>query len=467
MGAGIAQLACLGRLATRLHDPDPDALVAGAGQIRESLARGVERGRWSKAAADAAAARLHEVRDLQGLAGCELVIEAAPEDLELKRALFARLAEVCGPEAILATNTSSLSVTAIAAGLERPERACGMHFFNPPASMRLVEVVPGLQTSESTLAAATEVARAMAREPIRAADGIGFVANRLARPFTLEALRLRGQRIATHEVIDRIVRIGGGFRMGPFELMDLIGVDVNLEVARSFWEQSFHEPRWQPHPIQAWMVAAGRVGRKAGRGYYDYSGRHRPDDPPPVEAAASPVEPSVDPERIEEREFTALSLMRGSLSALDEGGTAVGYVALPSLAEARLVELAQGPATAPAAIEAAARHFGALGKHVERVDGDAPGLVLGRILCQIVNEAQFALQEEVATAEDMDTAMRLGFNWPRGPFEWAHAIGPARVVSILDAVRSELGEERYRVSPLLRRAAREAIPPPPATSRPG
>ena len=194
------------------------------------------------------------------MAGCELVIEAAPEDLELKRELFGRLADVCGPKTILATNTSSLSVTAIAAGVERPERVCGMHFFNPPALMRLVEVVAGEHTSEETLAIAVEVARAMGREPVRAADAVGFVANRTARPFTLEALRLLGEGIATHDQIDRIVRIGGGFRMGPFELMDLVGVDVNFEVAKSFWEQGSHEPRWQPHPIQEQMVAAGASG---------------------------------------------------------------------------------------------------------------------------------------------------------------------------------------------------------------
>jgi 3-hydroxybutyryl-CoA dehydrogenase len=451
MGAGIAQLACLGQFDTYLHDPDPKALARGASKLREALARGAERGRWTAAAAEGAAARLRETRELDGLAGCELVVEAAPEDLELKRALFARLAEICGPDAILATNTSSISVTAIGAGLERPERVCGMHFFNPPPLMRLVEVVPGDDTSEGTLAAATAVARTMGREPIRAADGIGFVANRVARPFMLEAVRLLGQRIAPHDQIDRIVRIGGGFRMGPFELMDLVGVDVNLEVAKSFWEQSFHEPRWQPHPIQARMVAAGRLGRKARRGYYDYrDGPHRPDDPPPTEPASVGPNPPPAPERIAESDFTALSVERGSLARLDPGGTAIGYVALPSLAEAPLVEIVAGPRTPPQAIEAAVRHFAALGKHTERVAGAAPGLVLGRILCQIVNEARFAVQEGVASAEDADTAMRLGFNWPRGPFEWAGAIGAERVVAVLDALHAELGEERYRVAPSLR-----------------
>ena len=454
MGAGIAQLACLGEFDTYLHDPDQDALAGGASQLRESLARGAERGRWTPAAAEAAAARLRGARELEGLAGCDLVIEAAPEDLELKRSLFAGLAEACGPKTILATNTSSLSVTAIAAGLERPERTCGMHFFNPPPLMRLVEVVAGDQSSEETLAAATDVARAMGREPIRAADGIGFVANRVARPFMLEPLRLLGQRISSHGQIDRIVRIGGGFRMGPFELMDLVGVDVNFEVAKSFWEQSFHEPRWQPHPIQARMVAAGRLGRKTGRGYYDYdAGSHRPDDPSPSGGDRDAPVPSADPELIEEREFTACSLMRGGLARLDPGGTAVGYVALPNLAEARLVEIVRGRATTPEALAAAGRHFAAVGKHVEWVDGDVPGLVLGRILCQIVNEGHFAVQEGAAMAEDVDTAMRLVFNWPRGPFEWARAIGPGRVLGCLEALRAELGEERYRIASALRAEA--------------
>ncbi len=428
MGAGIAQLACLGRFETYLHDPVPDALGAGAMRLREALVKGADRERWSAAAAEAAASRLREAPRLEDLSGCELVIEAAPEDLELKRELFGRLAAVCGTEAILATNTSSLSVSAIADGIERPQRVCGMHFFNPPALMRLVEVVAGERTSEGTLATAGQVARAMGREPIRAADAIGFVANRTARPFTLEALHLLGERIATHEVIDRIVRIGGGFRMGPFELMDLVGVDVNFQVAKSFWEQGSHEPRWQPHPIQAQMVAEGRLGRKVGRGYYEYGqDTHRPADPEPSDRDSD-------------------------WSQNAEIESSVHFLALPSLDAATLVELARTPAITSADATAAETYFRSMGKHVEWV-GDAPGLVLGRIVCQIVNEAHFAVGEGVAAAEDVDVAMRLGFNWPRGPFEWAEAIGPARVVSVLDELHSELGAERYRVAPLLRRAA--------------
>jgi 3-hydroxybutyryl-CoA dehydrogenase len=429
MGAGIAQLACLGQFDTYLHDPVPDALAAGATRLREALAKGADRGRWSGKAAEAAASRLREATRLEDLAGCELVIEAAPEELELKRELFAQLASICEPDAILATNTSSLSVTAIAAEVEHPERVCGMHFFNPPALMRLVEVVAGERTSERTVAIASEVSRAMDREPIRAADAIGFVANRTARPFTLEALRVLGEEVAAHDQIDRIVRIGGGFRMGPFELMDLVGVDVNLEVAKSFYEQGSHEPRWQPHPLQERLVACGRLGRKSGHGWYEYGpGSHRPDDPPPV---------ARDPAWAQDAEIEH----------------SVHFSALPSLDSATLVELARTPALTAANAEAAEAYFRAMGKEVEWV-GDAPGLVLGRIVCQIVNEAHFAVGEGVARPEDVDVAMRLGFNWPRGPFEWAEAVGADRVVRILDDLGSQLDAERYRVAPLLRDAAR-------------
>jgi 3-hydroxybutyryl-CoA dehydrogenase len=468
MGAGIAQIACLGGFETVLHDPLPEALATGEERVRAALRKGTARDLWSETDAEAAASRLRTAAALEDLGGCQLVIEAAPEELDLKRALFMRLAELCGPQAILATNTSSLSVTAMAAEVERPERVCGMHFFNPPALMRLVEIVAGEETSEETLATAAEVGTAMGREPIRARDAIGFVANRCVRPFTMEALRLFGDRLAELETIDRIVRVGGGFRMGPFELMDLVGVDVNLEVARSFWEQSFHEPRWRPHPIQARMVAAGRLGRKAGRGYYDYSGPdHRPPDPDPPRPHASQDAGDVDADLIDEPGFRAVRVERGSLAALAPGADAVGFVALPTLAEASLVELTRGASTRDATATVAERFFRGLGKHVEWV-GDAPGLVLGRIVAQLVNEAHFTVQQGIATGADCDTAMRLGFNWPRGPFEWSAAIGATRVLTVLDALRSELGEERYRAAPALRRAAgREGGPPPPATIPPG
>ena len=296
MGAGIAQLAARSGARTLLHDPLPEALERGTRRARDGLAKEAAKGRLSAAESDAAAARIEPVDDLAAFAPCELAIEAAPERLELKHELYARLSgEIVGPECVLATNTSSLLVTAIAAGATGPERVVGMHFFNPAPLMRLLEVVAGEQSSEAALALAHATGEAMGKTVIRAHDGPGFLVNRCNRPFGLEALRLLQERIADIETIDRIVRIEGGFRMGPFELSDLVGVDTGFEISKSFFEQSFGEPRWRPSPIQAKRVAAGLHGRKTGRGYYDYSSDpYRPPDPdPPADGAGAKVQPAV------------------------------------------------------------------------------------------------------------------------------------------------------------------------------
>ena len=368
MGAGIAQLACLAGFETLLHDPDPKALERGCEKLRAGLERGVERGRCSEGEAARAAACLVAVAGLDELAPCGLVIEAAPEDLALKRGLFARLESACAPAAVLATNTSSLPVTEIAADAARPERICGMHFFNPPARMKLVELVAAERTGEPALAAAAAVAERMGRTVIRCSDSPGFIVNRCNRPFALESLRLLEAGIATPVEIDRAIRDLGGYPMGPFELIDLIGVDVNLEVARSFYRQR-PEPRWQPSPLQAEMVTEGRLGRKAGRGFYEYDDRGRPTD--------------------------------------SDGG-----------------ELDR-----------------ALGRRV-----------LERVVAQLVNEACFAAEEGVAAPAEIDAAMRLGLNHPRGPFEWGRELGMERVEEILDALHAD-NDQRYRVAPYLRRLA--------------
>ena len=502
MGAGIAQVAALAGYETDLHDPFPEALERGLTAARHGLEKGGQRGRWSGEDADAAAGRLHGAVALEDLAPCELVIEAAPERMDLKRALFERLSELCGPETVLATNTSSLPVTALASAAADPARVVGMHFFNPPALMELLEVVAGAESAPEAVELARAVGERMGKRVIVARDGPGFLANRCARPFGMEALRLLAERIADHATIDRIVRMGAGFRMGPFELADLVGIDVGFEVSKSFWEQSFHEPRWRPSMIQARMVQAGRIGRKAGRGYYDYSGDgHRAEDPDPPaaggaegvvvvagegrlsddlrDAAAdagfevldiesingdapdilidavtgrSPLEaePTID-----DPETLVLALcVDGSLAELDTRGGAVGFHALPPLADSRLVELTRSSETRDRDADRAEEFFRSLGKHVEWV-GDSPGLVLGRIVCQLVNEAAFAVSEGVGSPEDVDVAMRAGYNYPRGPLEWADEIELDHVLSTLDSLYEELKEERYRAAPLLRRMVAE------------
>jgi 3-hydroxybutyryl-CoA dehydrogenase len=471
MGTGIAQLVAQAGARTLLYDVDAAA-----------VARAVERLGGAVEAVDSLAA----------LAPCEAVVEAVAERLAVKRELFAALEDVVGGDALLATNTSSLSVTAIAAGLAHPERVAGMHFFNPPARMRLVEVVAGDDTAPAAVERAERLAVAMGRQVIRAADTPGFIVNRCNRPFSLEAMRLVQERLATPEQVDRICRMAGGFRMGPLELMDLVGLDVGLEIAESFYAQSYGEPRWRPSPLAARLVAAGRLGRKAGRGWYAYP-EGRPADPEPPEPgggdgrlvviagdvavawalrdAAEDAGWAVAEPADAEGDLPALILDCGAteedpplqgahqailcdsapLSALDPGGSAAGFHVLAPLG--RLVELTAQPSTAPAALAAAEAFFATLGMAAEHV-GDAPGLVLGRIVAQLVNEAAFALGEGAGSAADIDAGMVLGLNHPRGPFEWADDLGPATVLAILSGLEDEYREDRYRPAPALVRAVR-------------
>ncbi len=499
MGSGIAELAARAGARTLMYDPVGEALARGRDRVAGDLDKLVGRGRLEAAEAAEILSRLETIDDLGALAGAELVIEAAPERLELKHELLGSVAEVVGPDCVLASNTSSLLVTAIAAGVPAPERVVGMHFFNPPPVMRLLEVVAGEQSSARALAVARATGEAMGKQVIVATDGPGFIVNRCNRPFGLEALRLWQERVAEFDAIDRICRLGGGFRMGPFELMDLVGVDVGLEISRSFYEQSFGEPRWRPSMIAARYVAAGRHGRKTGRGYYDYAGdAHRPDDPSPpppgggaglivvagdsvvaaevsaraaeagweVIAPGEPGEeepyltldfgPSADEEDLfEDDDFEgprATLCDVASLAVLDPGGPSVGFHVLPPLDETRLVELTRGPYSDPLAAERVEHFFATLGLLSEWV-ADAPGLVLGRIVCQLINEAAFSLGEGVGSAADIDTGMVLGLNHPRGPLAWADAIGLDHVLAVLDGLCEEYREERYRPAPALRQHA--------------
>jgi len=381
MGAGIAQLGVAAGMRTLLHDPVPEALKRGTDGVRRGLSKWAEKGRVG----EDAVRLLEPVASLDELAPCDLVIEAAPEQADLKRDLFGALSMVCGDDVVLATNTSSIPVTSLAGASARPENVVGMHFFNPPPLMPLLELIRAEQSSDEAMERARGVGEAMGKEVIVAADGPGFLVNRCGRPFGGEGLRLLQERIATHEQIDRICRLGGGFRMGPFELMDLVGIDVGFEVAKSFNELSFGEPRWRPSPIQARMVAAGRLGRKSGRGYYEYAedGSYRPEDPEPPSVSSTEGSalallgdgPLADGVRARARS-AGYELREGgpaelvvdagphphtsppggaplivlcaltSLAARGEPG-AVGFHVLPPLDDAKLVELTRLPGNAP------------------------------------------------------------------------------------------------------------------------
>jgi 3-hydroxybutyryl-CoA dehydrogenase len=270
MGGGIAQVAARAGLDVLLHDNVPAAVSAAVERMRADLRAGAGKGTISATEATQALARIHPCKSFKDLGAADIVIEAALEDLAVKRDIFQALDAIVAPSAILATNTSSLSITAIASLTKTPETVVGMHFFNPPTLMPLVEIVRGSRTSDATTLAVRDLALRLNKTPVVCKDTPGFIVNRVARPFYGEALRLLGEGVSTVEQIDAILTRTGGFRMGPFALMDLIGIDVNYAVSQSVYEQFFQEPRFRPHPIQRRMVEAGLLGRKTGKGFYTY-----------------------------------------------------------------------------------------------------------------------------------------------------------------------------------------------------
>ena len=372
MGSGIAQVAIRHGHRVLLADARPEGAAQARAAIARNLAREAEKGRLTPAEADAAVARLVPLggaADLAPLAACGVVIEAVAEDAAVKRELFRRLEGAVGADVVLATNTSSLSIASIAGACRHPERVLGVHFFNPAPVLPLVEIVPALVTAAGVTRATRRLVDAWGKTTVLAADTPGFIVNRVARPFYGESLRLLEEGAASAATIDWALREVGGFRMGPFELMDFIGHDVNFAVTRSVYEQTFHDPRYRPSLTQQRLVEAGRLGRKSGQGFYPYGeGAERP--------------------------------------APDEDR--------------------------------------ALAERVVR-----------RVVAMLVNEAADAVHWRVASAAHVELAMTKGVNYPRGLLAWGDALGPAAVVAELDALRDRYQEDRYRVSPLLRDAARD------------
>ncbi|MFJ8313572.1 MULTISPECIES: 3-hydroxyacyl-CoA dehydrogenase [unclassified Streptomyces] len=488
MGQGIAQVALVAGHRVRLHDAVPGRAREAADAIAGRLGRLVDKGRMAVADRDAALARLHPAEELAELADAALVVEAVLEQLPVKQELFTALEDVVGEDCLLATNTSSLSVTAIAGALRHPGRFVGLHFFNPAPLLPLVEVVSGFATEAAAATRAYETAKAWGKTPVRCTDTPGFIVNRIARPFYAEAFAVYEERGADAATIDAVLRECGGFRMGPFELTDLIGQDVNEAVTRSVWESFFHSPKFTPSLAQRRLVESGLHGRKSGRGWYTYEAsgavgasgasskdvaRGEPHTAPPAEApAAVTVVGDLGPAR----DLVAMMTEAGiDVKTVNDGGP---YIELPGDGQlvpadgktsvefadvvyfdlaldyrgATRIALSASEDTSERAVAEAVGLFQKLGKEVS-VIGDVPGMIVARTVAMLADLAADAVAKGVASPEDIDTAMRLGVNYPLGPVEWNRRLGPDWAYDLLTALHERCPTGRYAPSLALYRQA--------------
>lgn len=478
MGRGIAQIAAQAGSTVYLFDTQPDAVARAVAELGAQWDRLQEKGRMDAAAVAACKQRLHPAGALADLAGCDLVVEAVIERLDVKKSLFAQLEDLVRPDAVLATNTSSLSVTAIAAGLRRPQRVAGYHFFNPVPLMKVVEVIAGVKTDPAICAGLAAYARQMGHTPVQAQDTPGFIVNHAGRGYNTEALRIAGEGVADYATIDRILRDQVGFKLGPFELMDLTGLDVSQPVMEAIYDQYYQEPRYRPSVIGAQRLAGGVLGRKSGGGFYRYvDGKADVPAEPPVPQVAElpPVWVSTRAARRPELyqllkdlgakvetgqspSMQALALVAplgfdvttvAVVERLDPART-VGIDMLVEDAATKRRVLATNPATRADMRDAAHALFARDGKAVS-VIRDSGGFVTQRVVASIVNIASDICQQRICTPQDLEMAVTLGLGYPLGPLAMGNRWGPANILEVLFNLGTVYGDPRYRPSPWLRR----------------
>jgi 3-hydroxybutyryl-CoA dehydrogenase len=482
MGAGIAQVAATAGHSVKLMDLREGAAQAAIAQIDKVFASLVSKERMSAEDRINTLARISAVTQLSDMSKAAMVVEVIVENLAAKQALMRNLEAVVSPQAVLASNTSSISITAIANGLLHPQRVVGMHFFNPVPLMKLVEVVAGAETDADVANAVFELAKRWGKTPVHAKSTPGFIVNRIARPYYAETLALLQEQAATPAAIDAMAR-SAGFRMGPCELMDLIGHDINFSVTKSVFEANFGDSRYQPSLVQQALIDGGRLGRKVGKGFYDglpastaierpAAAQHAVEDL--VLVGHTPVARALEKwlqtrglnfERDTSASWTGLRCEGVELRvtdgrtatqvAVESGQRELVLIDLPLLSSVsdKLMQLGVAfSATASAHAQTVAINtLAACGWHAE-VMADAPGLWAARTVCMLINEGADAVHQGVCNEAAADAAMKLGVNWPMGPFEWLQALGVEQVVSVLDHLFSATRSERYRVSPWLQQA---------------
>ncbi|MCX7543769.1 3-hydroxyacyl-CoA dehydrogenase [Marinicella gelatinilytica] len=474
MGIGIAEVAAAHGCHVKLYDIDPSAANQAIKNLSTRLDKRIAKGKITDDDKQSILTNILSVDALDALHDRELVIEAVVEKLSVKQDLFQQLEQICSAQTILASNTSSISITAIATHLQHPQRILGLHFFNPAPIMKLVEVIAGIKTAEVVLDKAVTLVKSWGKVAVKAQSGPGFIVNRVARPFYGEALKMKQEQLADPATIDACLQAAAGFRMGPFALMDLIGIDVNFQVSKTVYHAMFEDPRYRPSLIQSEMVAAGLLGRKSGQGFYHYN-QQKTDQSSPYSGTQKDLPKSIQLNESDHPFEQLLSEVRdicqvhsGGLNQVGDTvlfqtvGHCAGTLAQQLKKPVCLVDWSFDYQQAKAVnvcfseqvIDIDKNHiiamFQAINKQVVTID-DMPGMINARVLSMLINEAADAVFNGVATAEDVDLAMQYGTNYPQGLLAYAEYIGWQNPASVLTELQQWFGDDRYRLSPYIRR----------------